>query len=190
MMPIVGEIEAMNGRLGVDPFLGPGSVAVTRIECSTVSNNAIPDGCTLTLDRRLTAGETAAGAVLELEALPAVRAAGARVEILHYSSRSWRGLPLEQEKIYPSWIMPEDHPLVLAGLEAGRLALGRRPRLDRWVASTNGVTTMGRLGIPTIGFGPADVALAHTPDEFVEVSELVKAAVFYAALGPVLAAGR
>ncbi|TPW04802.1 MAG: peptidase, partial [bacterium] len=168
MMPIVGEVDGMNGRLGNDPFLGPGSVAVTRIECSTVSNNAIPDGCTITLDRRLTAGETATGAVRELELLPTVRAAGARVEVLQYSARSWRGLALNQEKVYPSWIMPEDHPLVLAGLEAGRLALGRRPKLDRWVASTNGVTTMGRLAIPTIGFGPADVALAHTPDEFVD----------------------
>jgi acetylornithine deacetylase/succinyl-diaminopimelate desuccinylase-like protein len=77
---------------------------------------------------------------------------------------------------------------VRAAVEAARYALSERPVVDRWLASTNGVATMGKRSIPTIGFGPSDVALAHTPDEHVSVDELMKAALFYAFLGPVLAA--
>lgn len=187
MAPLVTAIERMNGSLSSDELLGPGSIAVTRIECETVSNNAIPDRCSIVLDRRLTAGETRESALAELRALPEFATAEAEVHVLQYAARSWKGLAVQQEKVYPGWVLPAEHLLVRAGLEAGRLALGRRPRLGHWAASTNGVATMGRHGIPTIGFGPADVALAHTPDEFVAVDELVKAATFYALLGPVLA---
>ncbi|MBI4865199.1 MAG: YgeY family selenium metabolism-linked hydrolase [Candidatus Riflebacteria bacterium] len=188
MMPIVREIEALNGRLGTDPFLGPGSVAVTRIECRTPSNNALPDECTIVLDRRLTAGETGASAIAQLESLPSFRASRATVAPLTFDAPSWKGLPLRQEKEFPSWVLPEDHRLTRAGVETARLVLGAPPRIDRWVASTNGVATMGRHQIPTIGFGPSDIALAHTPEERVAVDEMVKAAAFYAALGPVLTA--
>jgi putative selenium metabolism hydrolase len=40
----------------------------------------------------------------------------------------------------------------------------------------NALSSCGILGIPTVIFGPGDVALAHRPNEFVEVEELLKAA--------------
>ncbi len=59
MLPIIAGVQALHDKLGDDPFLGPGSAAVTRIECSTTSLNAIPEQCTIYIDRRLTLGETA-----------------------------------------------------------------------------------------------------------------------------------
>lgn len=38
-----------------------------------------------------------------------------------------------------------------------------RPLLDKWTFSTNGVSIMGRNGIPCIGFGPGAEAQAHAP---------------------------
>jgi hypothetical protein len=47
------------------------------------------------------------------------------------------------------------------------------------VFSTNGTATMGRLGIPTVGFAPGREELAHTTNEWVAVEDLVKATAVY-----------
>ena len=60
-------------------------------------------------------------------------------------------------------------------------ALGRsNPGTGRWVFSTNGVASMGKLGIPTIGFGPGDERYAHTVAEQCPVQDLVDAVAWYA----------
>lgn len=181
MGPIVGQIEALNERLAVDPFLGKGTVVLSKIEARTPSLNAVPDGCTIYLDRRLTIGETVESATAELESLPAVQAGEARVELLHYEGTGYTGLTLSQDKYFPTWVLDEDHPAVQAGVDAGERALGRRPEIGRWVFSTNGVASAGRMGIPTIGFGPANEVYAHSPDDQCPVEHLSAAASWYAA---------
>ena len=182
MSPIVLEIEALRKRLKKDRFLGVGTVCVTCIECKTPSLNAVPDECTIYLDRRLTVGETLKSSVAEIQRLPSVRRAKARVEVLQYAAVCWTGYKVGQEKYFPTWVLPEGHKLVQAGVKAGTVALGKKPVVDKWVFSTNGVATAGRLGIPTIGFGPSDEVYAHTVNERMKVEDLLKAAVFYAAL--------
>ena len=54
-----------------------------------------------------------------------------------------------------------------------------RPLLDKWTFSTNGVSIMGRNGIPCIGFGPG--AEAHA-NEKTWKDDLVRCAAVYAAL--------
>ena len=56
------------------------------------------------------------------------------------------------------------------------------PRIDKWTFSTNGVSIMGRYGIPCIGFGPGKEAQAHAPNEKTWKADLVKCAAVYAAL--------
>src|ERR671935_1186104 len=87
MAPIVEQIEALNERLASDPFLGKGTVVVSKIDAQTPSLNAVPDGCTIYLDRRLTIGETVESARAELEALPAVQEGAATVDVLTYEGR-------------------------------------------------------------------------------------------------------
>jgi putative selenium metabolism hydrolase len=181
MQPIIEQVEALNERLAVDPFLGKGTVVLSKVECQTPSLNAVPDGCTIYLDRRLTIGETVEGAVAELEALPAVQAGQAAVELLRYEGTAYTGVTRAIPKYFPTWVTPEDHPAVQAGVEAARTALGRTPQVGRWVFSTNGVSSAGRLGIPTIGFGPANEVYAHTADDQCPISDLPVAAAWYAA---------
>ena len=50
------------------------------------------------------------------------------------------------------------------------------PLVDKWTFSTNGVSIMGRYGIPCIGFGPGHEDQAHAPNERTWKSELVRAA--------------
>ncbi|MBS0658933.1 MAG: YgeY family selenium metabolism-linked hydrolase [Verrucomicrobia bacterium] len=182
MAPILAAIERLDADLAAkaDPFLGKGSVTVSEIRSTSPSLCAVADSCTIHLDRRLTHGETKASAVAEIEALPAVREAGATVRVLEYARATHTGLVYPTEKYYPTWVLPEDHPAVRAGAAAAEAALGAPARVDKWVFSTNGVATCGMFGVPTIGFGPADEVHAHTPDDQCPVDHLPKAAAFYA----------
>jgi putative selenium metabolism hydrolase len=185
MAPIISDIESLNRRLPEDVFLGKGSVVVSFIECTTPSLNAVPDSARIYLDRRLTAGETVESAMAELEALPHL--GDASVQLLTYDATSWRGEQAKQDKFYPTWVLPEHHALVQAVADATESALGVRPDISRWAFSTNGVASMGRLGIPTVGFAPGLEELAHTTDEWVAVDDLVRATAVYSLIPAVLA---
>jgi putative selenium metabolism hydrolase len=178
MTPLIQEIEALNQRLKDDAFLGKGSVAVTKIECQTPSLNAVPDSCTIYLDRRLTVGETKASALAEIRALPSAQ--GARVELLPYEATGYTGQKVKSEKYFPTWILPEDHPGVRGAVEAATAVRGSAPRIGRWAFSTNGIASMGRLGIPTIGFGAGNEVDTHSATERIASAHLPVAVAFYA----------
>jgi putative selenium metabolism hydrolase len=175
---VISEIESLNDRLGYDDFLGSGTIALTKIECETPSLNAVPSTATLYVDRRLTLGETPEQALEELRALASVQAVGGEVTLLDYEKTSYTGMMLTSKKYFPTWVTPEDDASVQAGVVAGELALGRRPEIGHWVFSTNGCASMGRLGLPTIGFGPADEVHAHTAHDQCPTDDLVQSVAF------------
>ena len=189
MADIIKDIDKLNRKgLKYDKFLGVGTVAVTCIEASTPSFNAVADECAIYLDRRMTKGETPQSSVREIQALPSVKKAKGKVEILNYDAVAWTGLKVGQQKYFPTWVLDEKHPLVRAGVKAGTIALGKKPRVDRWTFSTNGVATAGRHNIPTIGFGPQHEIYAHQTNEVVPVEALIKATIFYAAIPQIIVA--
>ncbi len=181
MAPVISDIEQLNERLAVDPFLGKGTVTVSSVRVDTASLCSVPDGCEIYLDRRLTAGETEESALQEIRDLPSFR--NASLELLSYDEKSWRGLRAQQDKYFPTWVLPEEHLLVQAGLAtAQQVNPGGAGETGRWTFSTNGVATMGRLNIPTIGYAPGLEELAHSRFEEVAVADLLKATEFYALL--------
>jgi len=177
MAAIILDAAARNGHLARDEFLGAGSVIVSHIESTTPSLNAVPDRARIFLDRRLTVGETVETAIAELRSLPHI--GDAEVELLRYEGRGWNGQRVAQDKHFPTWVVPEDHELVQGVTRAALAVLGAPPSIGRWSFSTNGVATMGRLGIPTVGFAPGREELAHTTEEHVRVDHLVLAAAVY-----------
>jgi putative selenium metabolism hydrolase len=180
-------VDELNGRLTGDDFLGKGSITVTETRSSGPSLCAVPDFARLHVDRRLAAGETRDGAVRQLAELVAPH--GGRVEVLHYAGRAYTGLEYGMESYFPTWVLPEDHPAVAAGVRVHRELFGTAPRVGRWSFSTNGVTINGLYGIPVIGYGPGNEVLAHAPDEKVPVDDLVKASAFYALFALDMAGG-
>ena len=181
MAPIVADIERLNDRLGGEPFLGKGTVTIAEIRSTSPSLCAVADSATIHLDRRLAATDTLESAVREIEDLPGVKAAGAQVVVLDYAVPSWRGLTYPTRKYYPTWLLPEDHPLLQAGVGTYEQLFGETPEVGRWVFSTNGVAVMGMHGIPCIGFGPGNEVFAHMATEQIPVEHLVKASAWYAA---------
>jgi putative selenium metabolism hydrolase len=200
MAPLVEEISRLGSRLPSDPFLGPGSITVSDIRSTAPSLCAVADSCALYLDRRLTAGETDATALSEIESIARAaeakesdevgRAGPAEIAVPEFREPSYTGLVYPMRKVYPSWLLPEEHPLVQMGLEARAQVLGERGRPGKWVFSTNGVATMGLHGVPTIGFGPANEVHAHAPSDQCPVGHLSPAVAFYAAITALFARGR
>jgi putative selenium metabolism hydrolase len=179
MSRLVQEVEKLNTRLRHDPFLGKGTIAVTEIRSLSPSLCAVPGACSVHLDRRLTAGESKESAVAEVRALPG--AEDAEVEILSYETPSYTGLRYPMEKYYPTWVLEESHPLAQAAIRTYETLWEKPPVVDKWTFSTNGVGSMGLMGVPTIGFGPGEEEVAHSVVERVPIRHLVEAAQFYAA---------
>ncbi len=182
MNPVVARIEALASQLKRDEFLGPGSLAVTRIESTSGGLNVVPDSCTIYLDRRLTVEEDEALTLSQVQEAAAQAGVEAEVRLLEYEARSHTGYPCHQKEYFPPWTLPPEHPLVETGVRAVEKALGYTPEVGRWLFSTDGVATMGRLAIPTIGFGPGEEGHAHTTEDQVRLEDLVKAAQVYARL--------
>ncbi len=156
-------------------FLGRGTVTTSQIFYTSPSRCAVADSCAVSLDRRMTAGETWQSCLKEIEDLPAVKAHGA---------------------YFPTWVIPKDHKVTKAleesyislygteriGAEVTLAERKARPLTDKWTFSTNGVSIMGRNGIPCIGFGPGAEAQAHAPNEITWKQDLVTCAAVYAIL--------
>ena len=181
MAPIVQDIEKLNERLGGEPFLGKGTVTIAEIRSTSPSLCAVADSSTIHLDRRLAATDTMESAVKEIQSLPSVRKAEAEVVVLDYAVPSWRGLTYPTKKYYPTWLLPENHPVLASGVKTYEQLFGQKPQVSRWVFSTNGVAVMGMHGIPCIGFGPGNEIHAHMATEQIPVDHLVKASAWYAA---------
>lgn len=184
-LPIIEGVSKMEPQLGDDPFLGHGKITVTNMKVSTASINAVPDLVRFYIDRRLTFGESAEQAIAQVCALVPERqlqSGEVTVEMMKYAEPSYTGFVFPVDKYFPAWALDEDHPLVQAGHEAVRLiGLPDHPS-GKWNFSTNGTYWMGKAGIPSIGFGPGEEETAHTVMDSVLLSDVIKAAEFYAVL--------
>jgi len=179
-------------------FLGRGTITASQIFYTSPSRCAVADSCAVSLDRRMTAGETWESCLEEIRSLPAVKKYGKDVVVsmYKYDSPAYTGLVYPIDCYFPTWVIPEDHPVTKAVEKTYKAMYGdkrigpaetiakrsERPLTDKWTFSTNGVSIMGRNGIPCIGFGPGAEAQAHAPNEKTWKQDLVTCAAVFAAL--------
>ena len=140
-------------------FLGRGTVTVSEIFFTSPSRCAVADSCAVSLDRRMTAGETWESCLDEIRALPAVKKYGddVKVSMYEYNRPSYTDLVYPIECYFPTWVIPKDHDVTKALEEAyhnlyGEERIGAeetlamrtaRPLTDKWTFSTNGVYAGG-----------------------------------------------
>lgn len=183
MAPIIEQIEKLNENgLAYDPFLGKGTVTISEIFHKSPSRCAVADGCWISLDRRLTVGENDKTSIAEIENLPAVKAAKGEVSMYMYERPSYTGLLYPTECYFPTWVIPEESVYVQSLKEGYEKLFKKAPVIDKWTFSTNGVSIMGRFGIPCVGFGPGDEKEAHAPNEKTRKEDLVICAALYATI--------
>ena len=178
-------------------FLGRGTCTVSQIYFTSPSRCAVADSCSISVDRRMTAGETWERCLDEIRNLPAVRRYGddVKVSMYGYDRPSWTGEVYATEAYFPTWINSESAAHVRALVDAHKTLFGDerigapsamanragRPLTDKWTFSTNGVAIQGRYGIPCVGFGPGAESQAHAPNEITWKQDLVTCAALYAA---------
>ena len=184
-------------------FLGRGTCTVSQIFYTSPSRCAVADSCAISIDRRMTAGETWDSCLEEIRQLPSVKKYGddVKVSMYMYDRPAWTGTVYETECFFPTWINKESAAHVQALIDAHHALWGdkrighadadpkydamhlrNRPLTDKWTFSTNGVSIQGRYGIPCVGFGPGAESQAHAPNEITWKQDLVTCAALYAAV--------
>jgi acetylornithine deacetylase len=144
-----------------DPRLGPPTLSVGRIEGGT-SVNTVPDLCRVEIDRRLLPGEDPAAATAHL--------------LAHLRQHAERRIEYECSQ---PWLMAP--ALAAEGSEDLVTKLGAA--IDSVVGSHEvqavpygtDAATLAEAGVPSVVFGPGDIARAHTCDEWVPLDEVEQA---------------
>ncbi len=182
MAGILNELKALHENLVDHDFLGKGSLTVSEIFHTSPSRCAVADSCWISIDRRLTVGETGDYAIQQIKNLPSVKAANAEVTMYQYDRPSYTNLVYPSECYFPTWLIENEHPVCNAVVDSYQGLFNEAPKVDKWTFSTNGVSIMGRYGIPCIGFGPGHENQAHAPNERTWKKELVDCAAVYAVI--------
>jgi putative selenium metabolism hydrolase len=183
--PAIASIEKLAREIGSkpeDPRFGRTTFALTDIVCNPGVRNVIPDLCTMFLDCRILPGETPEGIKSRIERH--FLRDGIRADVCPSTENmlTYTGLRINGEKFIPAFELNELHPLVTAAAQAVSEAHLKNPKIYRWDFATDGGWSMGKLGIPTIGFSPCEENLAHTVDEYVRIDYMKAAAKAYAAI--------
>ena len=188
MAPIILDLEKLNNNLKSDAFLGKGTLAVSEIFFTSPSRCAVADSCAISIDRRLTKGETQKSAFDEITNLPSYKSANAKISLYKYNKPSWKGYIYETDCYFPSWVVDENSMACKSIVRAYKEIFGKDPIVDKWTFSTNGVSIMGMYNIPVVGFGPGSEAEAHAPNEKVKKEDLVSCAALLSVLPSVYVA--
>ncbi len=168
------EIERLEQQLRhkKHPLIGSPTTSVNIIS-GGVKHNVVPDRVEMTLDRRLIPGETPELFDKEITTI---------IERLKLDDPTFDAevVALDMGK-KPAWTN-ESQEIVKKSISAARKVLLREPGITGLGCGTDMTYFSIDAGIPTIIFGPGDIARAHAVDEYVPVSEVIEATMFYVML--------
>lgn len=155
--------ETLPGSRPAHRLCGPATLSVGLISGGS-SVNVVPDYCEIDIDRRLLPGETGLNA---------------RSEIISFLADR---LEFEVEHLDPYCLSSALGDDLNAALASDLMTSIRAIDGEHSVIGVPYGTHASRIaaaGVPAVVFGPGDIAQAHTKDEWIEVSELHKAADVY-----------
>jgi succinyl-diaminopimelate desuccinylase len=150
------------------PYFMPSSASVNMID-GGVKTNVVPDRCQIFVDRRLIPGEDPVATTAEIRTIAEAAIAG---------------LPGIDVQVIPAadtfaaTMSDPDGSLARAMLAANAF-LGLSTELTGFSMASDG-RHFAAAGYPTIIYGPGDPRLAHVPDEWVGIDEVLAATRAYA----------
>lgn len=180
-------LELRRMKLPASPLLGQAIMVLTDfISHPYPGMSVIPYQARATYDRRLLMGETEDEVLAEIiELFNKIKAENASFDVRAFIAEeelfTYTGYRIYNRKFFPAWELDIKHPLCQGTLGALRAA-GLNPEITAYRFCTNGSSSAGKYGIPTIGFGPGSEKMAHTVDEYVSLEDLQRAAIGYQAM--------
>jgi len=174
-------VEAINNIPLVNhPLLKQGIMVLTDIKSTPYpGSSCVPDYCRATYDRRTIVKESRESVlepilacINELEQKdPKIKA---KASYATSSNLCYTGKAVNAQKFFPAWLYNEKDEFVQACLTELKKD-GFNPEIAVYDFCTNGSYYAGIKGIKTIGLGPSKENLAHTIDEYIEISQLIGA---------------
>ncbi|MGB5342775.1 MAG: M20/M25/M40 family metallo-hydrolase [Thermoanaerobaculia bacterium] len=189
----LGGLETL--KMPTDTDLGPSTVAPTLLRTDQTSANVVPGEVWQTCDWRNIPGQSGEDARAMLQAVaarvlaenPAHAESEIDVVIPVIERRTYTGLERPIPGANPAYILPADHPAVVAAEDICREVLKEDRPTGVWQFATDG-GHFAEAGMAPVGFGPGDEYLAHTVNEHIEISALEEAMAVNEALARNLAA--
>lgn len=177
MMKVIGAIRELKPTS--HPVLGKGILELTDIKSSPYPGaSVVPEYCAATYDRRLLVGETKESVLKPLEELlerlrvedPTLKV---RISYAVGKEKCYTGAEIEGERFFPGWLFEREEQFI-ADIQKEMNDRGFTPEITQYNFCTNGSHYAGEAGIKTIGLGPSLENLAHTIDEYIEITQLTK----------------
>jgi acetylornithine deacetylase/succinyl-diaminopimelate desuccinylase-like protein len=137
------------------PLLGCGTINVGTINGGK-QPNIVPASCSISIDRRTLPGETERGV---------------RREIAGFLNERGLRATFASEKIAPCLPMETDSRIPLV---KQFLSVAKQPK-PAGVHFFCDAAVLAEAGIPSVVFGPGDIAQAHTADEWISLNSLERA---------------
>lgn len=165
MVALIGELEKMAVSYKEHPMLGGFSRSINTI-AGGVKTNVVPDLCVATVDMRTVPGQDHRAILRQVEDLIADltrRAPGFQASVKVVNDRP----PVETS---PS------EPVVRRFADVVAQVTGERPVPKGVQYYTDAAVFVPHLKVPMVICGPGNAALAHQPNEHVEIAKLVQSA--------------
>jgi putative selenium metabolism hydrolase len=166
MLPAIQAVREMPKR--EHPVLGREIFELVEIISAPFPGNSIvPDACRARVDCRLLVGETSESLVQRFQkAVPPE----VEVDLWQVGVDLFTGERLETADFHAAWTISAEQPLVRAALWA--LESAGLPAETYVVPYCCNASVTTQAGVPTIVFGPGDIAQAHAVDEWITTDEL------------------
>ena len=163
--------ELLPQRITPHPLCGSATLSVGRIT-GGISVNTVPDCCEIEIDRRVIPGENGWDAITQVR------------EHLH------ERLGFDVEHL-PPWLvgisLSDEHNGPLGGRLLEQITAVAGPHRKVGVPYGTHASRIAAAGVPSVVFGPGDIAQAHTVNEWIDIGQLRQAAEIYyrfCAFGP------
>lgn len=167
--------------------LGDGILELVDIKSSPFPGaSVVPEKCVATYDRRLLVNETKESVLAPInELLEKLMKEDSELKVKAYYTKAdekcFTNEIIEGERFFPGWIFDEDEDWV-EKVVAKLKDKGQTPEITQYNFCTNGSHYAGEAKIKTLGIGPSRENLAHTVNEYIEISELEKVVDSYEAV--------
>lgn len=137
--------------------------------------STVADSVILRIDRRYVPGETVESVMEDYQEIIDLL----KIEDPTFNAEVRRTPESVLELNHPPLITSMNEPIVFAVRESIKEVINHEPKLTRGIGWTDAALLKAYAEIPTIVFGPGDLALAHTEDERIEIDDLVNAVDIY-----------